>query len=716
MKKLLLLITFLFSIASFAHAQETVNPYKTVTFDIVDGGVYGGALSYQKMYIDGKTLINGDVSIYLQSKNNYGWYYNIYAIHLHSNNDPICKITAKENIITNVTIFGEIDFHYNKPSSQDVYKSWDVYEKEVTLDNKYFNNDLTIYKIEVTYLEKNDSDVDTEISFSSDKIYLELNKSLDLKEILQVSPPDALSHIKFTSSETSGEYITISDEGVIKAKDRISENPIMIMASIPANDDTYKPNFATIALYLIDNNPEITIKFKSVNTKNLTPLTSDIDLPEFIESGIDYIKSIEEANKVYCKIEEGVQFGVDDSSTQCNLKIILSDNIAGKIIESVSLNCGTSKADMKILVNGIEKTFPNISMSYNNEIFDLSELNDNNSGFIEIVKEGEGRFYLQSLTIHFADINEPTDPEKVVLNLFEAGQEFVIENDHAYVYSPSVEEITTGIALSVTNTNFDVDEDLDILIKPFGWSADSEAKVLLKPDDKGAFNLSLQDIKSSGLYRVSFQSNNDKYVLAEPCSFTLNLYPSISGLMFVDGDYSYSAEGNVPYQFLYSEDENGEEHPDWLIDSRVAPVVELSEKNVEIWYKIEDSNSNGDNEEENTLRRLPADSELATMYFDKVDDENRINLRPIAENNDTNASYQINFVLKKNGASSPVDSDGNTTHFISFPSTNEPTGIDAISTDDAEAVYFNLQGVKVARPERGIFIRVAGNKAEKVIL
>lgn len=39
-----------------------------------------------------------------------------------------------------------------------------------------------------------------------------------------------------------------------------------------------------------------------------------------------------------------------------------------------------------------------------------------------------------------------------------------------------------------------------------------------------------------------------------------------------------------------------------------------------------------------------------------------------------------------------------------------------IAADDAEAVYFDLQGRKVANPERGIFIKKVGNKAAKVVL
>ncbi|MBQ9073976.1 MAG: hypothetical protein IJY30_05945 [Muribaculaceae bacterium] len=45
------------------------------------------------------------------------------------------------------------------------------------------------------------------------------------------------------------------------------------------------------------------------------------------------------------------------------------------------------------------------------------------------------------------------------------------------------------------------------------------------------------------------------------------------------------------------------------------------------------------------------------------------------------------------------------------------SGIKAISVDEnAPVEYYNLQGVKVANPQNGLYIRVQGNKAVKVIL
>lgn len=45
-----------------------------------------------------------------------------------------------------------------------------------------------------------------------------------------------------------------------------------------------------------------------------------------------------------------------------------------------------------------------------------------------------------------------------------------------------------------------------------------------------------------------------------------------------------------------------------------------------------------------------------------------------------------------------------------------PTGVEEIeAVEDADAVYFNLQGVSIAKPEKGAYIRVINGKAQKVI-
>ena len=48
---------------------------------------------------------------------------------------------------------------------------------------------------------------------------------------------------------------------------------------------------------------------------------------------------------------------------------------------------------------------------------------------------------------------------------------------------------------------------------------------------------------------------------------------------------------------------------------------------------------------------------------------------------------------------------------------DDNTGVETIYTiDNSDAVYYNLQGLKVANPERGIFVKVQNGKATKVVL
>lgn len=43
-------------------------------------------------------------------------------------------------------------------------------------------------------------------------------------------------------------------------------------------------------------------------------------------------------------------------------------------------------------------------------------------------------------------------------------------------------------------------------------------------------------------------------------------------------------------------------------------------------------------------------------------------------------------------------------------------GIEGIAAEDGETVWFNLQGVRVTEPQHGIYVRVAGGKAAKVVM
>lgn len=84
------------------------------------------------------------------------------------------------------------------------------------------------------------------------------------------------------------------------------------------------------------------------------------------------------------------------------------------------------------------------------------------------------------------------------------------------------------------------------------------------------------------------------------------------------------------------------------------------------------------------------------------------------KDSDETGTIPVTFTVTKNGASSSqkfyVISDNGS-------SRNPSTGVEGVeAADEAEAVYYNLQGVRVENPEHGIYVKVVGGKAEKVVL
>ena len=54
---------------------------------------------------------------------------------------------------------------------------------------------------------------------------------------------------------------------------------------------------------------------------------------------------------------------------------------------------------------------------------------------------------------------------------------------------------------------------------------------------------------------------------------------------------------------------------------------------------------------------------------------------------------------------------------LTLKGTKSASAIDVIEVDvNAPVEYYNLQGIKVANPEKGIFIKKQGKKATKVVL
>lgn len=90
--------------------------------------------------------------------------------------------------------------------------------------------------------------------------------------------------------------------------------------------------------------------------------------------------------------------------------------------------------------------------------------------------------------------------------------------------------------------------------------------------------------------------------------------------------------------------------------------------------------------------------------------ENGVTYYPIAESDDSEAAPEFTSLSETKTVYVQVNTNTNRVSFTQ----DIVTGVEAIEADDAEAVYYNLQGIRVDQPANGMFIMVKGNKAVKV--
>ena len=138
-----------------------------------------------------------------------------------------------------------------------------------------------------------------------------------------------------------------------------------------------------------------------------------------------------------------------------------------------------------------------------------------------------------------------------------------------------------------------------------------------------------------------------------------------------------------------------------------TPGIYLAEADIQ-------TSSNKTNVNARRVRRNEGEVEYITNFYS-------LDLSDLEEANHTASNNIITVYVKmtKNGATTPVLSDGYSVERFQIKSTsNVPTGVDTVGVEEAdgEAVYYNLQGVRVANPEHGIFVKVVNGKASKVVM
>lgn len=190
------------------------------------------------------------------------------------------------------------------------------------------------------------------------------------------------------------------------------------------------------------------------------------------------------------------------------------------------------------------------------------------------------------------------------------------------------------------------------------------------------------NVPCSGLYTVKVVPS-DNYQVEEDATASVEVYPNLQGIFggkvhgFLINDYTFGegSEGTIAFDDNFTDEMRaacfGEYPGTYFIDaiSSTTPAADAAFYGAKRMAKVTDY------------------------------------LLPM--NLTDQSSTEITVV--KNGATG--------THKFEITTSEEAiTGVDSVEAVDGEAVYFNLQGQKVDNPDKGIYIKVSGGKASKVIL
>ena len=223
-------------------------------------------------------------------------------------------------------------------------------------------------------------------------------------------------------------------------------------------------------------------------------------------------------------------------------------------------------------------------------------------------------------------------------------------------------------------------------IPTFTFTPNTSETTVTFSDSKG--NLRANFVNGSGGVRGSVTINT--YASGQNPVF---LYVREKGALAVPTIVPTFDEGDEQGSLSYSADGEG----NWIVFITKNGSIELkaADESHSVFYSMENQTST-ETPSEPLKVVAPKDGFQAYEAPIQLGDEHKGN------------KYMIKFyAADENGVESPVES-----LVVDY---TKPTGIEAIGAEAGEAVYFDLQGNRVAAPETGVYIKVVGGHASKVL-
>lgn len=270
------------------------------------------------------------------------------------------------------------------------------------------------------------------------------------------------------------------------------------------------------------------------------------------------------------------------------------------------------------------------------------------------------------------------------------------------------------------------------------YNEDVDVELVASNDNPSEFDLKINSLPCSGLYKlvITPQDGGETQEISVPIypdvfnQYATNLEEDPAYTLNVNGipvTINEKGELTLDYLIVPKESNNGESSVGnelWmekqLSKSAVyTPGLYLPEKNDKLYIWVEYNPITSENGEvlgEEGPRRSAPDSDKYEEYNESLD---LSALKQLYDNKgDSSDSMRLHFVVSKNGVTTPFDEEtSQSDQSVGVSFTEEtPTGVTEIEEDNAPAIYYNLQGIRVENLTRGIYIKVQGQKSKKVLM
>lgn len=268
------------------------------------------------------------------------------------------------------------------------------------------------------------------------------------------------------------------------------------------------------------------------------------------------------------------------------------------------------------------------------------------------------------------------------------------------------------------------------------YTSDDKIKVKITQGEDSEFDLFIQSLPCSGLYNLTITPKEGADVTFDKTTIEVPVYPNIFNQYKIhnlgEGEFPININGipvtkgtdgyTIAYPLLKDEEGKvtGIWNPDGLAKAEIyTPGLYLPGPDDHLYIWI-DYSSNTDKMPESLDGVRVSEAKPRRLANDKYQEyTGSIDLSAIKDlyENQSASSMRLHFVVAKNGVETLLQGTDASEQSVAVSFSDQfPTAVEIVEAECISPVYYNLQGQRVEYPAHGLYIRLIGTKAEKILL